>query len=109
MKIITGQGAPITRMPLQVRLFGWSMICVHLQHLNEIVARYEEEKRDPPERLVAAREYIKALIEGGPDTPFFIQWCRDAFDMADEMITKAEAEKGKETPFTVIPGGNHGE
>lgn len=111
MKIITGQGAPVLRMPLPVRLFGWSMICVHLQHLNWMVGRHEEEGRDVPDRLRFAREYILELTKGGPDSPFFLKWCREAFDMADDLITKAEevdAEGVKETPFTVIPGGANG-
>jgi hypothetical protein len=113
MKIITGQGEPVMRMPLHVRLFGWSMICVHLQQLNWIAARHEEGGRPLPDRLVAARDYITELMKDGPDSAFFTKWCHEAFDMADDLIQQAEekaAEEVKETPFRVIPGGiTHGE
>jgi hypothetical protein len=81
------------------------MLVVHLQKLNYLVERAEKDGKSY-DKLSWALSYLKTLAGESPDSEDFLQWCREALEFTDGIVSEtAKPEAPKRPAFTVIDGG----
>lgn len=93
-------------VPTEIRHFGWAMLVVHLQKLNYLVDRAEGEGKHY-DKLAWALSYLKTLAGDGPDDEDFVQWCREALEFTDGIVseTATPSEPVRPSFLQVIDGG----
>jgi hypothetical protein len=79
-----------------IRLFGWSLIEVHLERLERIM----EQGGSDPRMLRTIIRHLGDLIDNGPNDPDFVEWCHEALEYTTMLQSAMERPK-----LTVIRGG----
>jgi hypothetical protein len=87
-------------IPREVRMFGYSMLVVHMQKLDYLIGVAQERGIDTT-TIEQAHRYLEELSEGGPDEPAFADWVREALEMSHALIEEEDARP----VFRVIDGG----
>jgi hypothetical protein len=91
-------------VPSEVRRFGWSLLVVHLQKLEWLVERYQDDLSATADVI----GHLENLLENGPDDPAFIDWCREALAYTKAVQFEAP-ERPKKGGLRLIDGGSDGE